>query len=102
MRLLSIILLLVSFSVLAESKTEKANVWPRISVWPTGVDVVVDNYSDRDVTCSGTIYMYKYSGRMQMEHFYSRVYARSNTYRRFFNYDMNDGIRNANHSITCY
>ena len=78
------------------------SVWPRLTVWPTGVDVWVDNYSDKDVTCSGTIYMYKNSGRMQTEHFYSRVYARTNTYRRFFNYDANDRIRNANHSITCF
>ena len=78
------------------------SVWPRITVWPTGVDVWVDNYTDRDVNCSGTIFMYKDSGRTQTEFFNARVFARSNSYRRYFNYDSNDRIRNANHSITCY
>ena len=41
-----------------EQSVQKMSPWPRITVYPTNVDLWINNYDDRDYNCSGTIYMY--------------------------------------------
>ena len=103
MRILALLTLLCSLNAFAiDNSSPKANVWVRLMVWPNSVDLTLDNYSNEDARCSGPVYIYNESGRMEIQHFYGDVYARSQTYRRFVNYDYRDRITSAHHSIFCY
>lgn len=95
-------LLALSFSAHAESeqKNEKM-LWPRLTVWPTGVDLFINNPTADDYRCSGTIYMNHQSGRMTTEFYFNRVYSRMIEQRHIFNRFFNDRIINAYHNIFC-
>lgn len=101
MRLLFCTLLLaVSFSAVAV-EAEKIILWPRITVWPNGVDLFIHNSTADDYQCNGTIYMNHDSGKITSEFYFNRVYSRMIEQRHFFNRLFNDRIINAYHNIFC-
>jgi hypothetical protein len=101
MRLLFIVGLL--YSSLSFSQTEdKSMLWPRLTVWPSGVDLQIQNFTQFDYSCSGTIYMTHQSRRISTEYYFGRVYSRGFELRRFYNRYINDRIISAHHNIYCY
>jgi len=98
-----LVILTVLLSTLSFAKAdEKSMLWPRITVWPTGVDLDIQNYTEDDYSCSGTVYMNHQSRRMSTEYYFGRVYSRGFEHRRFYNRFLNDRIVSASHSIYCY
>ncbi len=87
---------------IANETQDKMRPWTRLTVYPTNVDVWMDNYDNIDYTCSGNVYMYYSSGRQEVQYYYATVYARTNSFRSFRNYNYNDRIVSANHTIYCY
>lgn len=104
MKILFITITLLSTFTFANTDTEKSpeTLWPRITVWPNGVDLKIQNYTQDDYSCSGNIYITHQSGRRGTEYYYGRVYARMYETRYFSNRQYNDPIRNAQHTIRCY
>jgi len=100
MRVLIVLTLLVSS--LSFAGNDKNMLWPRITVWPTGVDLNINNHTAFDYSCNGTIYITHLSGRMSTEFYYNRVYARMFDQRHFFNRFYNDRIVRAHHNIYCH
>lgn len=97
--LLAVLMLNMNLSFGAEPSK---SLWPRLSVWSTGVDLRIDNYTEDDYSCSGMIYITHESGKQSNEYYFGRVYSRGHEYRYFMNRYYNDRIRNAHHSIYCY
>lgn len=91
----------ISYSFASDSE-EKLRPWPRLTIYPTSVDVNINNFDDFDYTCSGNVYMYYQSGRQEVQYYYNKIYARTSDYRSFRNYNYNDRIVSANHTINCY
>ncbi len=90
--------LMVSASAFAETATV---IFPRVYSWGNRVEVDIWNHSDRDVTCSGPIYMTLQSGATQFDSYYDWVPARMSRYRSIYARDFNDPIRSVSHSIWC-
>ena len=101
MRLLIILGLLLSSLTYAQTE-DKSMLWPRLTVWPTGVDLQIQNFTEDDYSCSGSIYITHQSRRLSTEYYFGRVYSRGFEQRRFYNRFLNDRIVSANHSIYCY
>ena len=103
-KLLLILVVLVGFAqVQAEVESDKnIRPWPRITVYPNSVEVWINNYDDRIYRCSGTVWMYFESGRSRSEFVSVTVFNRSFATRRIVNYNRDDRIRSANHTISCF
>ncbi len=108
--LITTALLLSSLSLFASSEvvktdskisTDKTIVYPRITVWPNGIDVRVWNHTDKDVRCSGSINIRTMTS-FRTEYYSSVVYRGMTDYRRFNNWNPNDRYLSAHHSIYCY
>lgn len=99
MKLLTIFVLLVtSMATIAKTNT---TVYPRITVWPNGIDVRVYNSTDKDLRCTGSISVWTRSGRFKTEYYSSTIYRGMTDYKRFSNWNHSDPYRNAHHSIRC-
>lgn len=88
-----------SFNVFASN--EKTAAYPQLNVWPNRVEVRIWNNSDKDIQCSGSIFIYTQSNRFRSEFFNRIVGKHSQVYQNFNNYYYNDPYRNAHHSIYC-
>lgn len=97
--LLVLLLAMASFNVFASN--EKATAYPQLNVWPNSVEVRIWNHSEKDLSCTGSIFIYTQSNRFRTEFFNRIVSRRSQTYQRFHNFYYNDPYRNAHHSIYC-
>ena len=95
-----ILVLSTSVTFANDAKTEKS-VFPRVTVWPNGVDLRINNFTDDDFSCSGPIYIRHQSGKTSTEYYFGRVYSRANEYRYFPNRDFRDNLVSAYHSIFC-
>ncbi len=90
---------LFSFSIVA---AEKARPWPRLTVWPDSVEVWIQNYDNQDYRCSGSVWIRYASGASRSEFISVSVYARSSAFRRLYNYNRQDRIVSATHTINCF
>ncbi len=93
-------LLLSSLSSFAADKS--APVWPRVFNFGNALQVEVQNTTDKDINCSGSVYAYLSNGQMQSFFFYEFISAGSFVSRYYSIYQMNTRITNSNHSIFCY
>jgi hypothetical protein len=98
---LVLVSLLLLCSVFSFAEDEKVQLWPRVTAWSHGVDLRIDNFTEKDFSCSGPIYIYHISGRYTTEYYFGRVYSRFNEYRHFSNRTFGDRIVSARHSIFC-
>lgn len=80
---------------------EKVTAYPQLNVWPNSVEVRIWNSSDKDIQCSGSIFIYTQQNRFKSEYFNRIIPARQHTYQRFHNWYPQDAYRNAHHSIFC-
>ena len=87
---------------LASTGSNKTMLWPRLTVWPTGVDLNIQNFTPNDYSCSGSIFITHASRRITTEYYFGRVFSRGFVHRRFFNRFYNDRIITANHSVYCF
>ncbi len=90
--------LALSATAFAETNTV---IFPRVYNWGNQVQVDIWNHTDRDVTCSGPIYMTLESGATQYESYFDWVPARFSRYRTIYSRDFNDRIRSVSHNIWC-
>lgn len=96
-------LLIMSIALLSLHSTAKVNTvaFPQLTVFPNSVEVRVWNNSEKNIQCSGSIFIYTQMNRFRSE-FYNRIIpARQFSYQRFPNWTYNDPYRNAHHSIFC-
>ncbi|MBD64547.1 MAG: hypothetical protein CME62_05040 [Halobacteriovoraceae bacterium] len=98
--LLSLLLTTVAFA--SETEKSEKNLWPRVSAYSNGVDVVINNYTDKDYSCQGSVYITHESGRTSTEYYSARVYAGMYERHHYFNRRFRDPIRRAHDSIRCY
>ena len=85
-----------------EVSMEKMRPWPRVSAWGNSVEVSIQNYDDQSYRCSGSVWMRLESGRSRSEYVSILVYPRSSAYKRIYNYNPQDRIRSASHTISCF
>lgn len=96
---LVILLAVVSINVFAVN--EKITAYPQLNVWPNGVEVRIWNNSDKDIQCSGSIFIYTQLNRFRSEFFNRIVTKRSQVYQNFHNWNVQDPYRSAQNSIFC-
>lgn len=105
-KLVLILCLFSSFAFAIEAETEAgienaASAFPNVFVYPNQVQVQVHNYGMRDVWCSGSVTVYRQSGRTQNEYYSQHILRGMTNVRYFNNYDFNDRFTRAHHSIFC-
>jgi len=74
---------------------------PRIVNFGQFVEVSVDNYEDRDISCSGSLYLTMEDGRQQYEYFSESIRSRGSVRRTFYTYSS-ERIKSVTDSIFCY
>ena len=74
---ISCITTIASFNVVRQV-TKNLSAYPQINVWPNSVEVRIWNHSDKDLSCSGSIFIYTQSNRFRSEFFNRIVIKRSN------------------------
>ena len=94
---LAVILFTISTLTFAKSNYP---VFPRLNVWPNGVDVIIQNTTKSDLRCSGTINI-RTSRSFKTEFYFETIYKGLSSYRYFFNYNPQDRYLSAFHSIRC-
>lgn len=77
------------------------SVWPNVYNFGNHVQVQVWNHTDKEVRCSGFVYMDMESGERTSEHYFDWVRARGSSFRNVYPRIFNDRIRSVNHSIWC-
>jgi len=76
--------------------------WPQMSYTSYGVRISMNNYDNRDYHCSGSVYILLASGKRMNQYYSKTIFARTNEYKIFRNYNYNDRIISASHTISCY
>jgi hypothetical protein len=93
-KLLIVLMLLGSFTAFAHA-------WPRLIVFPTSAQLIIQNNNDYDIVCSGTIWINRMSG-MSQTMFYNRIVRANRIENEYIpNWNMNDQFRFGNHTIRC-
>lgn len=93
-----LIALMFSFSAFAE---KAASVWPHVYNFGHAAQVQVWNHTDREVRCSGWVYMTMENGETDSQHYFDWVYARSSRHRMVYPRFSNERISHVSHSIWC-
>ncbi len=93
-----------SLSIYAAEGTVKKTIspWPLVTVFPSGVEVSVSNFTLFDYECNGTIFIQYESGKNATHLYFSRVYSGATVDQVFYSDDPADDIINAHESIFCY
>lgn len=81
---------------------EKAMIFPNVYNYGHSVMVSVWNHTDRNVSCSGPLYLTYQSNVRETEYFFETVWSRQTTYRNVYPRRMNDRITMVSHSISCF
>lgn len=89
---------LLSLPVLAQS----VYLNPTLFVNGNSVMVQINNHTDSNVNCSGTVMMQTYLGRTETGFYSSFIPKKSFSTRSVYLYSMSDRITFANHFINCY
>ncbi len=95
MKLITMLMLLSAFSF-AQS------LYPRLVTFPNQVQLSINNYTDKDQRCSGSVFIYHQSGRFESRFYSSTIYRGMSDYEYYYNFNNQDPYRNAHHSIRCY
>jgi hypothetical protein len=93
--------LMITFSgaVLAEKTSP---VYPQVYSFGHSVQVTVRNFTDRNVHCSGNIFLNTISGAREMQYYSEFVPARFTSYRNLYPRSFGDRILSTSHSIFCF
>lgn len=81
---------------------EKTVVFPSVYNYGSNVQVQVWNHTDRNVNCSGFVYLNYQSGVRDQEYYFDYVSARFTSYRTIWPRRTGDRILSVNHSISCF
>lgn len=95
---MKILTLALVFNVLASAQT----LWPRLITFPNQVQLTINNHTDKDQRCSGSVFIYHYSGRFESRFYSSTIYRGMSDFEYYYNFNNSDPFRNAHHSIRCY
>jgi hypothetical protein len=90
------LLLLMSFAASAQV------IFPRIVTFPNQVQLTINNYTQKDQRCSGSIFIYHMSGRFESRFYSNTIYKGMSDFRTYPNFNYQDPFRNAHHSVNCY
>lgn len=96
---LAILGLMLSFSALAKTNT---SVFPQVSNYGSSVEVRIYNYTDRPVSCSGSIYMTTQLSGNRTEYYFNMISAGFNDWRTYRLPNLSDRVISVYHSITCF
>jgi len=77
-------------------------IFPRVITFPNQVQLTINNYSQKDIRCSGSVFIYSQSGRFDSRFYSNTLYRGMSDYKYYYNFNNNDPFRNASHSINCY
>jgi hypothetical protein len=89
------------FSSLASAAPESI-VFPEVYNFGSRVQVTIRNHTDRNLNCSGFIYMDSMNGRRETHYFNAYVYPRETFFRTIQSWDYYTRYTWVNHSIRCY
>jgi hypothetical protein len=93
-KLMTTALFVIAFSA-------NATLFPRLFVMGSSAQLNITNNSDKEYTCSGSIWLYRRSGRMQNEYYFNVIRPYGSDFRYFTNYSPSDQFTHGNHSIFC-
>lgn len=88
--------LMIAFSGSAMAQA----IFPQVSNFGNQVNVSIWNHTNRDVNCSGWIYITNQQNRTESIHFFERVWRRSHLNRNY-RPRTPERIRYVNHNIWC-
>lgn len=77
-------------------------IFPRLITFPHQVQLSINNYTQQDQRCSGSIFIYHMSGRFESRFYSNTLYRGMSDYKYYYNFNNTDPFRNAHHSISCY
>ena len=94
--------LILFISLLMITVAQAQSVYPNVFTTPNQVQVSIYNYTQKDINCSGTIYITTQSGKFETRYYYQRIYRGMSDFRTFPNFDYNDPFMHSHHSINCF
>jgi hypothetical protein len=94
-----VLIFVFSGSVFAEKVSP---VFPEVYSFGHSVQVTIRNFTDRNVHCSGNIFLTTISGIREMQYYSEFVPARFSSYRNLYPRSIGDRIISTSHSIFCF
>jgi hypothetical protein len=94
-------ILLVLTVLIATSAFASFPIFPQLTNFGTSVQLTIFNPNNKDVNCSGMIYMYLIPSAVESQYFYSRVVAHTTLFKTFIPLRQNMTISTVSHSIYC-
>ena len=92
------LIVLIIFTTIASAQS----IFPRVYTFPNQVQLTINNYTQKDQRCSGSIFIYHMSGRFDSRFYSNFIYKGMSDFRTFMNFNSQDPYRNAHHSINCF
>jgi hypothetical protein len=94
-----VLVFILSGSAFAENLSP---VYPQVYSYGNIVQVTIRNFTDRNVHCSGSIYLTTISGRRENQFFSEFVRARFTSLRTIYPRSFGERILSTSHSIFCF
>lgn len=91
-----ILLMLLSTTVFGQV------IFPRVITFPNQVQLTINNYTQKDQRCSGSVFIYHMSGRFESRYYFNTLYRGMSDFKYYYNFNNSDPFRNAHHSISCF
>jgi hypothetical protein len=77
-------------------------VFPQVYNYGSSVQITIWNTTDRQISCSGSVWMSLQSGARETEYYFDYIGARFTSFRTIYPRTSGDRIVNVSHSISCF
>ena len=94
--------ILIMASVVSFSASAQVYVYPTIFNFGNSVQVQINNTTQDNLNCSGSVQMHTQQGKMETGYYFDQIRKGSFSMRSFYLMNMNDRINYASHSIFCH
>lgn len=92
---------LIILAILSSSVVLAQQVRPQLYTFSNNVQVIVNNFTDESVSCSGFIYARTFRGFTETHYYNEIVYRKMSSFRNFYIRDFNDRYTYSYDNIFC-